>query len=80
MELTDREIDRIYRVNRQNGYGISAKQLKELSRQHRKARAEGNTHKMELIEYRLTAINFHHECGLLAHGRYAELAEELKAW
>ena len=50
MELTDREIDRIYRVNRQNGYGISAKQLKELSRQHRKARAEGNTHKMELIE------------------------------
>lgn len=27
---------------------------------------------MSMIEYRLTDINFHSECGLLANGKYDE--------
>ena len=67
MELTEKEMDRIHRVNRRNGYGLSV-------------RMSGDVHKMQLIEYRLTQINFHHECGLMARGKYTELAGELKAW
>ena len=80
MELTEKEMDRIHRVNRRNGYGLSVRQMKEQSRQHQKARMSGDVHKMQLIEYRLTQINFHHECGLMARGKYTELAGELKAW
>jgi hypothetical protein len=33
---------------------------------------------MEAIEYRLTDINFHYECGLLSAGKYKEAFASLK--
>ena len=35
---------------------------------------------MEKIEYHLTYINFHYECGLLATGQYDKLPEVIKNW
>ena len=80
MELSERELDRIHRINRKNGYGLTPDQLAALTRRHKKARKSGDTHTMELVEYRLTDINFHHECGMMARGEYAELEKEIQAW
>ena len=35
---------------------------------------------MEKIEYHLTYINFHYECGLLISGQYDKLPEVIKNW
>lgn len=66
-------------INRKNGYGISYAELKRLGSAHRIARQAGNVRVMEKIEYRLTDINFHHECSLLHNGEYDTLANELRA-
>lgn len=65
-------------LNSKNGYGISYNALTRLNYQHRAARNRGDIHQKELIEYRLTDINFHHEVGLLVNGKYKELLAEQK--
>lgn len=76
--ITDAERYRIGRLNARNGYGLNASQLRRLGYEHKKARRAGDVHTMELIEYRLTDINFHHECSLLHYGEYAKFNAELK--
>ena len=76
--ITDVERYRIGRLNARNGYGLNASRLRRLGYEHKKARKAGDTHAMELIEYRLTDINFHHECSLLYYGEYAKFNAELK--
>lgn len=70
--LTSEEKDKIKELNSKNSYGLSKNQLVSLIRKHKKARAEEDTKTMESIEYRLTDINFHSECGLIMRGDYKE--------
>ena len=46
--------------------------------EHQHAREIGDKKMMEKIEYHLTYINFHYECGLLATGQYDKLPEVIK--
>lgn len=78
--LTEKEKDRIRAVNKVNEWGLYKKQLKQLIGAHKEARAEGDKHTMEAIEFRLTDINFHYECGLLMQGEYKEAFESLNEW
>lgn len=75
--LSNKDRDRMRQLNSKNGYGISYATLGRLTRQHRAARKNGDKHTMELIEYRLTHINFHHEAGMLQSGQYEDLLKEL---
>ncbi len=76
--LTWKDRERMGDLNRKNGYGITTNGLIRLIRQHRAARERGDIHQMELIEYRLTDINFHYEVGMLMNGKYKELLAEQK--
>lgn len=76
--LSDAECDRIKRLNAKNGYGLNKSTLERLIREHKKARTNNDIHGMALVEYRLTDINFHHECGLLSSGQYEQALKELK--
>ncbi len=78
--LTDKEMDRVRAVNRRNEYCLTPTIMQSLFRRHEAARKKGDRHAMELIEYRLTDINFHYECGLLCQGRYDKLDEVLRNW
>ena len=64
-------------LNRKNQWGLTMRQLKNALSAHEYARATGNTRRMEMIEYRLTDINFHHECAMMHHGQYDELRAEI---
>lgn len=77
--MTTEDERRMNALNRKNSYGISYRELKGLCTRHEKARNSGDIRRMEMIEYRLTDINFHHECGMLHRGEYDALHEELKA-
>ena len=78
--LREKEKDQIRTVNRQNGYSLYKHELAQMIRSHKNARAVGDKHTMEAIEYRLTDINFHYECGLLYAGEYDEAEKSLKDW
>lgn len=61
-------------------YGITLEQMKQYFIEHQHAREIGDKKMMEKIEYHLTYINFHYECGLLATGQYDRLPEVIKNW
>lgn len=65
---------------RANGYGITLEQMKQYFIEHRRARKTGDKKTMEKIEYHLTYINFHYECGLLISGQYDKLPEVIRNW
>lgn len=71
--MTEADALAMEKINRANRYGISDEELSDLFDQHQEARRTGDVRTMEKIEYRLTDINFHSECGLLRAGRYDEL-------
>lgn len=77
--LTMEDKDKIRELNSKNQYGLSQSMLRGLIKKHRTARNKDDLHTMESIEYRLTDINFHAECGLISKGKYKEalkLADE----
>ena len=78
--LTLKEMDKIQGTNIKNGYGISDTQLKSLITRHRTARKNDDIKAMEKIEYQLTDINFHSECGMLQDGEYKKAYETLENW
>lgn len=73
--MTVGDANRINNLNRRNGYGLTRKELSRIIQKHKKARAAGDFRTMSMIEYRLTDVNYHIECGLLSAGKY-EFAEE----
>ncbi|WP_297419700.1 hypothetical protein [Clostridium sp.] len=75
--ITREEMTKINNINAKNNYGLTNDMLKNLIDEHKKARQENNTHAMELIEYKLTDINFHRECSLLQKGEYDEIIKKL---
>ena len=78
--LSEKEKDQIRKVNRENDYALFRCEMAQLNRSHKNARAVGDRHTMEAIEYRLTDINFHYECGLMIEGKYDEVEKSLKDW
>ena len=54
--------------------------MKQYFIKHQHAREIGDKKMMEKIEYHLTYINFHYECGLLATGQYDKLSEVIQNW
>jgi hypothetical protein len=73
--LTDEDKDRMRELNAKNEYGLTNGQVIVLARKHRKLRKEEDYYAMALIEFRLTHINFHSDCGLLQKGEYEEVIE-----
>ena len=76
--LTAQEEARILAKIRKDSYGITLEQMKQFFIEHQHAREIGDKKMMEKIEYHLTYINFHYECGLLATGQYDKLPEVIK--
>ena len=59
-------------LNSEKQWGIAYDEFNRLVLNHETARNCGDTHQMELIEYRLTDINFHSEVRLLKEGMYQD--------
>ena len=59
---------------------FTLEQMKQYFIKHQHAREIGDKKMMEKIEYHLTYINFHYECGLLATGQYDKLPEVIQNW
>lgn len=78
--LTAQEKARILAKIRKDSYGITLEQMKQHFIKHQHAREIGDKKMMEKIEYHLTYINFHYECGLLVTGQYDKLPEVIKNW
>ena len=78
--LTAQEKDQIIAKIRKDNYFITLEQMKQYFIEHQHAREIGDKKTMETIEYHLTYINFHYECGLLVSGQYDKLPEVIKNW
>lgn len=79
-DLKEEDKDKMNDLNHKNHWALSSKQLVRLTKKHRKARESGDEYTCLLIEYRLTDINFHTECGLLHSGEYKKVLEMAKKW
>lgn len=78
--LTGQETARIRAKIRKEQYCITLDQMKRYFKQHQHAREIDDKITMEKIEYHLTDINFHYECGLLISGQYDKLPEVIRNW
>ena len=78
--LTEQEKKLILAMIRLTDYCITLSTMKRYFSQHQQARENDDTKTMEKIEYHLTYINFHYECGLLVSGQYDKLPEVIKDW
>ena len=78
--LTAQEEARIIAKIRKGSYSITLEQMKQYFIEHQRAREIGDKKTMEKIEYHLTYINFHYECGLLIPGQYDKLPEVIRNW
>lgn len=78
--MTWDDVEAIHKLNSKNGYGLSMTQLRRLNYEHKKARERGDVRTMERIEHRLTDINFHTECSLMAKGQYSEVTKRAKEY
>lgn len=76
--LSDKDMSRMVSLNRRNHWGFSANMLMTQMRNYRKAYRNGDTHTMELIEFRLEDANFHTECGLLADKDFEGFRQAVK--
>mgnify|MGYP000454428408 FL=1 len=76
IELRESDMHRARNLNRKNGWGLTADQMKRIISAYEK----GNDYKRALIEYRLTDVNFHTEVELLKNGKFNELKEQVKEW
>jgi hypothetical protein len=76
--LTAAEKAEIDKMNADSHYGISYETLEELILEHHSARLHSQYREMARIEYRLTDINYHIVCQLLATGKYDEALQRVK--
>lgn len=76
IELRESDMQRARNLNRKNGWGLTADQMKRIISAYEK----GDDYKRALIEYRLTDINYHNEIELLKADKFNELRERVKEW
>ena len=74
--MTNGDVKRADELNKKNHYSISYKEIIRLAKRHCTARKKGDVRTMSKIEYRLTDINFHSECSMMASGDYEELIKK----
>ena len=70
--LTEKEMTRIDKLNKKSHYGLTKAQHTRLVNKYKAAIKKGDDHEIELIEYRLTDINFHTTVKLLEQGKFEE--------
>ena len=78
VDLFDEENEYEKEMNSKNKYGLSDNQIITLTRRHKRARKDEDYRTMAKIEYRLTDINFHWECGKMYVDKYVEIFDKLK--
>lgn len=80
--LTEEEKEHQRKLNKDNGYGVNRSMLMRMTNKFEAAATATpqDTRTMAKIAFRLTAINFHHEVGMMMAGEFTELREELKTW
>lgn len=78
VELKEEDKDKMRKLNRKNDYCMAHSDLLTLCQKHEKAFAKKDFYTCQLIEYRLTDINFHSECGMLYSGQYNTLKQQIK--
>lgn len=79
-EMLNCDAERMDTLNSEYGYGITKDALLYCIYKYRKAWERNDLRTMSTIEYRLTDINFHYECGLLAHGEFDKCIQSVKNW
>lgn len=75
--LKEEDKDKMRKLNRKNDYCMPYSDLLTLCLNHEKAFAKKDFYTCQLIEYRLTDINFHSECGMLFTGQYDTLKQQI---
>ena len=76
--LSEEEKERERELNSKKQYGLTYNQMLALTRKHKAARMAEDYRTMARIEYRLTGINFHWQCGKLWRGDYDEVIRVIK--
>lgn len=78
VQLKEEDKDKAKQLNKKNEYCLAYTELLKLCKKHENAFAQHDFYACALIEYRLTDINFHSECGMLYAGEYNKLKQEIK--
>ena len=73
-----RNKDRIRDLNHKSSWGLSSKQLEQLTKKHQKTMQSGDEYTCLLLEYRLDHTNFHTEAGLLHAGEHEKVLNASK--
>lgn len=78
--LTNREMDEIYLLMKQDGFGMKRSRMLDYIVQYRQAKENGDRLTLEKIEYHLNYINYRYELGLLMVGQYEKLTQVVENW
>lgn len=78
--LTNREMDEIYLLMKQDGFGMKRIRMLDYIVQYRQAKENGDRLTLEKIEYHLNYINYRYELGLLMVGQYEKLTQLVENW
>ena len=78
--LTNREMDEIYLLMKQDGFGMKRRRMLDYIVQYRQAKENGDRLTLEKIEYHLNYINYRYELGLLMVGQYEKLTQIVENW
>ena len=78
--LTEKRKSAIRRINRKNEYCLTPDIVEDMNKRHQETRNRNDMNTMEAIEYRLTDINFHTECGLMMQGEYEKVENLIREW
>ena len=78
--LTNREMDEIYLLMKQDGFGMKRSRMLDYIAQYRQAKENGDKLTLEKIEYHLNYINYRYELALLMVGQYEKLTQLVENW
>lgn len=74
-DLKWEDVEAMERLNEENRWALSGKELERLAAAHKAAKQAGDEYKCLLIEYRLNDMNFHTEARHLHAGEYGKALE-----
>ena len=74
-DLKWEDVEAMERLNEENRWALSGKELERLAAAHKAAKQAGDEYKCLLIEYRLGDMNFHTEARHLHAGEYGKALE-----
>lgn len=74
-DLKKDDVKAMERLNEENRWALSGKELEQMASAHKAARLAGDEYGCLLIEYRLDDMNFHTEARHLHAGEYGKALE-----